>query len=103
MTKHDAKGKDVVLIVDDMPETLCMLNDTLDEVGLKVLVALEGEQALMIANNIVPDVILLDAIMPNMDGFETCKRLKENPDLAHIPVIFMTGLSDTESVLRGLK
>lgn len=103
MTTHDIKDKDVVLIVDDMPETLSMLNDTLDEAGLKVLVALEGEQALMIAGNIVPDVILLDAIMPNMDGFETCRRLKENPDLAHIPVIFMTGLSDTESVLKGFE
>tara|TARA_R110002072_G_scaffold112331_4_gene241373 strand:+ start:25190 stop:26107 length:918 start_codon:yes stop_codon:yes gene_type:complete len=103
MTNHDTKDKDVVLIVDDMPETLSMLNDTLDEAGLKVLVALEGEQALMIAANIVPDVILLDAIMPNMDGFETCRRLKENPDLAHIPVIFMTGLSDTESVLKGFE
>lgn len=103
MTIHDIKDKDVVLIVDDMPETLSMLNDTLDEAGLKVLVALEGEQALMIAANIVPDVILLDAIMPNMDGFETCRRLKDNPDLAHIPVIFMTGLSDTESVLKGFE
>ncbi|MFT6031297.1 MAG: DNA-binding response OmpR family regulator [Oleiphilaceae bacterium] len=103
MTTYDTKDKDVVLIVDDMPETLSMLNDTLDEAGLKVLVALEGEQALMIAGNIVPDVILLDALMPNMDGFETCRRLKENPDLAHIPVIFMTGLSDTESVLKGFE
>jgi|TARA_R110001599_G_scaffold162973_2_gene352387 DNA-binding response OmpR family regulator/DNA-binding CsgD family transcriptional regulator len=103
MTTYDTTDKDVVLIVDDMPETLSMLNDTLDEAGLKVLVALEGEQALMIAENIVPDVILLDAIMPNMDGFETCRRLKENPDLAHIPVIFMTGLSDTESVLKGFE
>ena len=110
MIKDDAidKGqavpdKDVVLIVDDLPETLSMLNDTLDEAGLKVLVALEGTQALMIASNIVPDVILLDAIMPNMDGFETCRRLKENPDLAHIPVIFMTGLSDSESVLKGFE
>lgn len=110
MTKDDAVSlenvvpeKDVVLIVDDQPDTLSMLNDTLDEAGLKVLVALEGEQALMIAGNLVPDVILLDAIMPNMDGFETCRRLKENPDLAHIPVIFMTGLSDSESVLKGFE
>ena len=100
---HAVPDKDVVLIVDDLPETLSMLNDTLDEAGLKVLVALEGEQALMIASNILPDVILLDAIMPNMNGFETCRRLKENPDLAHIPVIFMTGLSDSESVLKGFE
>lgn len=110
MTRNDVNDKslpvpdkDVVLIVDDRPDTLSMLNDTLDEAGLKVLVALEGEQALMIASNVIPDVILLDAIMPNMDGFETCRLLKENPDLAHIPVIFMTGLSDSESVLKGFE
>ena len=103
MTTNNVHDKDVVLIVDDKPETLSMLNDTLDEAGLKVLVALEGEQAVMIAGNIVPDVILLDAIMPHMDGFETCRRLKENPDLAQIPVIFMTGLSDSESVLKGFE
>ena len=80
-----------------------MLKDHLYDAALKVLVALDSEQALMIAGNIEPDVILLDAIMPNMDGFETCRRLKENPDLAHIPVIFMTGLSDTESVLKGFE
>jgi DNA-binding NarL/FixJ family response regulator len=101
--EHSVPDRDVVLIVDDQPDTLSMLNDTLDEAGLKVLVALEGEQALMIAGNLLPDVILLDAIMPNMDGFETCRRLKENPDLAHIPVIFMTGLSDSESVLKGFQ
>ncbi|MEX1664630.1 response regulator [Zhongshania arctica] len=93
--------KDVVLIVDDSPDTLSMLNDTLDQAGITVLVALEGAQALTIAANITPDVILMDALMPNMDGFETCRRLKENRDLAHIPVIFMTGLSDTESIVKG--
>ncbi|MFT7405432.1 response regulator [Zhongshania sp.] len=93
--------KDVVLIVDDSPDTLSMLNDTLDQAGITVLVALEGAQALTIAANITPDVILMDALMPNMDGFETCRKLKENRDLAHIPVIFMTGLSDTESIVKG--
>ena len=93
----------IVLIVDDSPETLGMLNDALDAEGLTVLVALEGAQALTITKRIVPDVILLDAIMPNMDGFETCRRLKENPELAYVPVIFMTGLSDTENIVAGLK
>ncbi|MBQ0761045.1 MAG: response regulator transcription factor [Zhongshania sp.] len=93
--------KDVVLIVDDSPDTLSMLNDTLDQAGITVLVALEGSQALTIAANITPDVILMDALMPNMDGFETCRKLKENRDLAHIPVIFMTGLTDTESIVKG--
>ena len=93
--------KDVVLIVDDSPDTLSMLNDTLDQAGITVLVALEGSQALTIAANITPDVILMDALMPNMDGFETCRKLKENRDLTHIPVIFMTGLTDTESIVKG--
>ena len=95
--------KDVVLVVDDSPETLGMLNDTLDEAGVTVLVALEGKQALTIASSITPDVILMDAIMPNMDGFETCRQLKANKDLSHIPVIFMTGLTDTASVVRGFE
>lgn len=95
--------KDVVLVVDDSPETLSMLNDTLDQAGLTVLVALEGQQALAIAGTITPDIILMDAMMPTMDGFETCRRLKTLPELAHIPVIFMTGLTDTESVVKGLE
>jgi DNA-binding response OmpR family regulator/DNA-binding CsgD family transcriptional regulator len=97
------RKKDVVLIVDDSPETLGMLNDTLDEAGVTVLVALEGNQALTIAANITPDVILMDAQMPVMDGFEACRQIKANRDLAHIPVIFMTGLSDTESIVKGFE
>lgn len=99
--KQASAKKDVVLIVDDSPDTLSMLNDTLDQAGITVLVALEGAQALTIAATITPDVILMDALMPNMDGFEACRRLKANRDLAHIPVIFMTGLSDTESIVKG--
>lgn len=95
------KSRDVVLVVDDSPDTLSMLNDVLDAENLTVLVALEGTQALTIASNITPDIILMDAMMPNMDGFETCRQLKTNPELAHIPIIFMTGLSDTESVVKG--
>ncbi len=95
--------KDVVLVVDDSPETLGMLNDTLDRAGVTVLVALEGQQALTIAASITPDVILMDAIMPNLDGFETCKRLKSIKALEHIPVIFMTGLTDTASIVKGFE
>ncbi|MCW8884368.1 MAG: response regulator, partial [Motiliproteus sp.] len=94
---------DIVLVVDDSPDTLSLINDALDAAGLDVLVALEGRQALTVARRIRPDIILLDAIMPNMDGFETCSALKEDPSLASIPVIFMTGLTDTEDVVRGLE
>jgi len=92
----------VVLVVDDSIETIHMLNDVLEEAGFTVLIALEGSQALTITKNIRPDIILLDAIMPNMDGFETCKQLKLNPQLLDVPIIFMTGLSDTEHVVMGL-
>lgn len=92
-----------VLIVDDSLDSIRMLNDVLENAGMTVLVALEGAQALNITRNIVPDLILLDALMPNMDGFETCRRLKSNPALYDVPIIFMTGLSDTEHVVMGLK
>jgi DNA-binding response OmpR family regulator/DNA-binding CsgD family transcriptional regulator len=92
----------VVLVVDDSIDTIHMLNDVLEEAGFTVLVALEGSQALTITKNIKPDLILLDAIMPNMDGFETCKQLKLNPLLVDVPIIFMTGLSDTQHVVMGL-
>ena len=94
---------DIVLVVDDSPDTLSLINDALDAAGLDVLVALEGRQALTVARRIRPDIILLDAIMPNMNGFETCTALKADPALASIPVIFMTGLTDTEDVVRGLE
>ena len=94
---------DIVLVVDDSPDALSLINDALETEGLDVLVALEGKQALTIAKRIRPDVILLDAVMPVMDGFETCKQLKANSELSDIPVIFMTGLSDTDDIIRGLE
>ncbi|MET0207986.1 MAG: response regulator, partial [Burkholderiaceae bacterium] len=86
---------DVVLIVDDMPDNLALLHDALDESGYTVLVATSGEAALERAALSRPDVILLDALMPGMDGFEVARRLKRSERTAHIPVVFMTGLSET--------
>lgn len=94
---------DIVLVVDDSPDALSLIHDTLEAANMDVLVALEGKQALTIAKRIRPDIILLDAIMPNMDGFETCQQLKSDPSLSSIPVIFMTGLSDTTDIVRGLE
>lgn len=91
-----------VLVVDDAPDSLSLISDTLEQVGINTLVALDGKQALAIAKNIRPDLILLDAIMPNMDGFETCSKLKLISNLNSVPVMFMTGLSDTESIVKGL-
>tara|TARA_Y100001934_G_scaffold231020_1_gene278934 strand:+ start:568 stop:1461 length:894 start_codon:yes stop_codon:yes gene_type:complete len=98
-----AQRKDLILVVDDSPDSLGMIHQALDQAGLTALVALEGEQALGIAEKMTPDLILLDAIMPNLDGFETCRRLKQHPSLCAVPVIFMTGLTDSEDVVRGLE
>lgn len=102
MKSPDPK-KGMILVVDDSPDALSMLNDALDSVGFAVLVAMDGEQALTILDNIKPDLILLDAVMPQMDGFETCRKLKTIFHLVDLPVIFMTGLSDSESVIKGLE
>lgn len=91
-----------VLVVDDAADSLSLISDVLEQVGINTLVALDGKQALSIAKNIQPDLILLDAIMPHMDGFETCSQLKKISGLASVPVMFMTGLSDTESIVKGL-
>lgn len=101
MTERD-EGDTIVLVVDDSAETVGMLNEALEQAGFTVLVALEGRQAVTIAKKITPDIILLDAIMPRMDGFETCQQLKADPGLCEVPVIFMTGLSDTDSVIKAL-
>ena len=95
--------KDLVLVVDDSPDSLGMIHQALEQADLTALLALDGQQALNIAEKMVPDLILLDAMMPQMDGFETCRQLKNRPPLAPIPVIFMTGLSDAEDVVRGLE
>ena len=71
---------DIVLVVDDSPDALSLINDALEAAGIDVLVALEGKQALTIARKVRPDMILMDAIMPNMDGFETCRQLKTDPE-----------------------
>ena len=89
-------------MVDDTPETLGFLTDTLDDAGFTVLIATDGESALSLVDQITPDLVLMDAVMPGMDGFETCRRLKSEKLLSHVPVVFMTGLSETEHVVQGL-
>jgi len=101
MTNPNEKG--CVLVVDDSPDTLKFLTDLIEEMGTTVLVALEGVKALEVIDQVIPDVILMDAVMPGMDGFETCRRLKMNGTMLHVPVIFMTGLSDTEHIVEGFQ
>ncbi|BEP61296.1 response regulator transcription factor [Variovorax sp. V213] len=93
----------VVLVVDDAPSSLGMLCDTLEASGYTVLVAADGEAALQRLELVVPDAILLDGMMPGLSGFETCRRIKANAALAHIPVLFMTGLSETAHVVEGFE
>ncbi|MBV9455898.1 MAG: response regulator transcription factor [Bradyrhizobium sp.] len=99
----EPKKRDVALVVDDSPETLRLLTDALDGAGMTVMVALDGSAAMRIVDQITPDIILLDAVMPGMDGFETCQRLKRDAGLSNVPVIFMTGLAETEHIVRGLE
>ena len=98
-----SETRDIVLVVDDLPETLRLLTDAIEDAGMTVLVAREGEHALSIVEKVVPDVILMDALMPGTDGFATCRKLKQNRALAHVPIIFMTGLTDTEHIIEGLE
>ena len=92
-----------VLIVDDTPTNLGILFDYLGGAGFKVLVAEDGEGALQRANLVRPDIILLDVLMPGLDGFETCRRLKADEATRDIPVIFMTALSETVDKVKGFE
>ncbi len=92
-----------VLIVDDNPANLGVLSDTLDQAGLEVWVAQSGKIALERVKYALPNLILLDVMMPEINGFETCRQLKANPETKDIPVIFMTALSDTANKVEGFQ
>ncbi|HEY9665752.1 MAG TPA: PAS domain S-box protein [Coleofasciculaceae cyanobacterium] len=98
----DTSEQGVILIVDDTPTNLEVLFDFLGDSGFTVLIAEDGASAIARAEYAPPDLILLDVLMPEMDGFETCRRLKGNELTKDIPVIFMTALSDTVDKVRGL-
>lgn len=101
MDMLDRNANEVVLIVDDVPENLSLLHDALDEAGYTVLVATNGESALQRARQTHPEVILLDAVMPGIDGFEVARRMKADFATQHIPIVFMTGLTETEHVVAA--
>ncbi len=94
---------DTLLIVDDTPENIGVLFDCLTNQHFRILVAENGMNALEIAENKCPDLILLDIMMPGIDGFETCRQLKSKKQTKDIPVIFMTALSDTSNKIKGLQ
>src|SRR3990167_4138721 len=91
-----------IVVVDDEPDSLNFLLDTLDRAGMTVLVASDGQGALDLLQQITPDLVLMDAMMPVMNGFAACRQLKKDKRFEHLPVIFMTGLSETEHVVEGL-
>ncbi len=95
--------RDSVLVVDDQPESLRMLTDTLESSGISVLVATSGQGAIDLMGHFVPDLVLMDAVMPGMDGFAATTLIKANPATRHVPVIFMTGLTDSEHVIQGFE
>jgi C4-dicarboxylate-specific signal transduction histidine kinase len=93
----------LVLLVDDNPSSLKLLSEALAGQPLSLAVAVDGEMALRQVQREIPDLILLDALMPGMDGFEVCRRLQAEPATREVPIIFMTSLSDAASRVRGLE
>jgi len=99
MTENDNSHS--ILIVDDNHNNLEVLSETLTRAGFQISVAIDGENALEQIQYYKPELILLDVMMPGIDGYQTCQRIKSNPDTFDIPIIFMTALSDTEHKVRG--
>ncbi len=92
-----------ILIVDDVPENISVLFEFLINQGYEVSIAPDGESAIEVVEHEAPDLVLLDVMMPGIDGFETCRRLKADPKHKEIPVIFMTALSDTVDKVKGFQ
>ena len=102
MSDHNSEDGSL-LLVDDNPTNLQVLYQTLETTGCKLLVAKNGETALSIAQKASPDLILLDIMMPGIDGFEVCRRLKADPATANIPVIFLSAMTETKDKVQGLQ
>jgi CheY-like chemotaxis protein len=100
---HATQDKPKILIIDDMPANLDILSAALQPEGYQILIALDGEEAIKIARRALPDLILLDVMMPKIDGFETCRLLKQDQSTQDIPVIFVTAKEETESVIKGFR
>lgn len=100
---HESPRTVTILIVDDHPANLRLLIETLKQSGWKTLVAINGDGAIRQSELARPDLILLDVMMPDMDGFETCRQMKQRESIKDIPVIFMTALADTVDKLKGFE
>ncbi|MFB9243108.1 response regulator [Massilia antarctica] len=95
--------RQTILIVDDVPANIGVLVDFLEEKQFRVLVARDGEEALARCQLVKPDLVLLDVMMPGIDGLETCRRLKQHSETVHIPVIFMTAMTDSDNVVAAFE
>lgn len=95
--------KDTLLVIDDIPENVKLLLNFLTNAGFKVLIAQDGEEGIRTAEYVCPDLILLDVMMPDVDGFEVCQVLKSEAKTKDIPIIFMTALADTLNKIRGFE
>ncbi len=96
-------NRDLVLLVDDSPDELRMLAETMEASGMQPITAPHGAAALQMVQQLVPRLIVLDAVMPGINGFDLCRRLKRDPLVSHVPIVFMTGLTDTAHVVEGLQ
>ena len=99
----DKQPEPLILIVDDNPQNLQFLGKLLAENGYKLCIAQNGLEALEFVKTKMPDLILLDVMMPEMDGYEACRRLKAQQSFKHIPVIFLTARADTEDIVKGFE
>ncbi|MCE0484518.1 MAG: response regulator [Methylacidiphilales bacterium] len=103
MSATSPAAENRILIVDDTPANIQTLTATLKEKGYQISVALNGKQALEVLTRVVPDLILLDVMMPEMDGFETCQRIKASEKWSQIPIIFLTAKTETDDIVRGFE
>ncbi len=101
--KSNSGKAPLILIVDDVPRNLQVLSNILNNEGYRISFASNGKQALKVVENVKPDLILLDIMMPEMTGFEVCEILKKDENSKNIPVIFLSGMSETEDVIKGLQ
>ena len=92
-----------ILVVDDTPMNIDMLETILSDEGYEVHAATNGKESIALANTMNPDLILLDIVMPGMDGYEACRTIKSNPEIVDVPIIFLTSKSESEDVVKGFK
>ncbi len=97
------ENQPLIMIVDDVPKNLQVLGSVLSKEKYQIAAAINGRQALMLLENIRPDLILLDVMMPEMNGFEVCRKLKRNNDTKEIPVVFLTARTETEDIVEGFE